>query len=165
MTEVQVVDLSIQVKREINSWLRKFPESAKQSAIIPTLTIVQQGYGGTLTAELITAVANYLEVAETLVYEVATFYKMYTLNKPAKHKIYVCTNISCMLCKAYDLANHVKNKLGIEFGQVTGDGKFLLQEVECLGACDGAPAMMIDGKCYSNLTVEKVDCILAKIKD
>lgn len=165
MTKELTVVLSMQTKREINSWLKKFPEQAKQSAIIPALTIVQQEYDGTLTEELIFAVANYLGVAESLVYEVATFYKMYTINKPAKHKIYVCTNVSCMLCKAYDIATHIKSKLGVEFGEVTKDGRFLLQEVECLGACDGAPAMMIDAKCYNNLTVEKIDRILGTIKE
>ena len=165
MVKEIAVELSIQAKREINSWLKKFPKQARQSAIIPALTIAQQEHGGTLTKTLIVAVANYLGVAETLVYEVATFYKMYTLDKPAKHKIYVCTNVSCMLCKAYDIATYIKDKLSVEFGEVTKDGLFLLQEVECLGACDGAPAMMVDDKCYNNLTVEKIDRILAAIKD
>lgn len=156
-------ELSLAVKAEINSWLKKFPATAAQSAIIPALTIVQREYG-TLTAATITAVANYLEVAEALVYEVATFYKMYTLNKMAKHTICLCTNVSCMLKNVAIIVNHIKKKLAIEFGEVTVDGKFLLKEVECLGACDGAPAMLVDGKCYHRLTVEMVDDILDNLE-
>ena len=87
MTNAAIIELSASSKTAINGWLKKFPTAAKQSAILPALTIVQKEHGGTLTMELIAAVAKYLAVAEMAVYEVATFYNMYTLGKAGRHKI------------------------------------------------------------------------------
>ena len=158
------IELSSSSKKEINKWLKKFPDGAKHSAIIPALTIVQKENKGSLTKEIIIAVAQYLDVASSVVYEVATFYKMYELEPIGKYKISVCTNISCMLCNAYNIAAYLKEKLAISFGGTTKDGKFSLQEVECLGACDGAPAMLINDKLYFDLTLDKIDSILSKLE-
>ena len=158
------IELSSSSKREINKWLNKFPDGAKQSAILPALTIVQKENKSNLTKELIIAVAEYLDVASSVVYEAATFYKMYELQPIGKYKIAVCTNVSCMLCNAYNIAAYLKEKLAISFDETTKDGKFYLQEVECIGACDGAPAMLINDKLYSDLTLDKIDTILSKLE-
>ncbi len=155
--------LSEQSRTEIDVWIAKYPPEQKQSAVMGALTIVQEANGGYLTTELMDAVAEYLEMAPIAVYEVATFYSMYELKPVGKHKICVCTNISCMLCGSDDIVAHLKQKLDIGFGETTTDKKFTLKEVECLGACGGAPMMQIGNRYYENLTSEKIDEILAKL--
>ena len=94
------------------------------------------------------------------VYEVATFYSMYELNPVGKHKICVCTNVSCMINDSNKLVEHLEKRLDVRLGQTTEDGKFTLKEVECLGACGGAPMMQIGRQYYENLTPELIDSIL-----
>ena len=149
-----------QSKLEIDKWTAKFPEDRKASAIIPALTIVQKQNDGHLNSELMDAVANYLGVPRISVYEVATFYSMFEHKKVGKHKLCVCTNISCMLRGSEQIVDHLKNKLKIDFGEVTECGTFSLKEVECLGACVNAPVMQVEDKYYENLSNEKIDNII-----
>ena len=109
------------------------------------------------------AVADYLDMPHIAVYEVATFYTMYYLNPVGKHIFNVCTNISCNLNGAERIADHVRERLGIDFNQTTADGKFTLQEVECLVACIAAPVCMVDKTYYESVTPEKIDEILAQV--
>jgi NADH-quinone oxidoreductase subunit E len=155
--------LSEQSRTEIDAWIAKYPPEQKQSAVMGALSIVQEANGGYLTTELMDAVAEYLEMAPIAVYEVATFYSMYELKPVGKHKICVCTNVSCMLCGSDDIVAHLKQKLNIGFGETTVDNKFTLKEVECLGACGGAPMMQIGKTYYENLTSEKIDDILSQL--
>jgi len=149
-----------EVRAEIDRWIAKYPPEWKQSAVMAALRIVQDDNGGWLTTELMNDVAAYLEMPPIAVYEVATFYSMYELKPVGKHKICVCTNVSCMINKADVIVEHLKEKLGIGFGEVTEDGRFSLKEVECLGACGGAPMMQIGKQYFENLTPEIVDAIL-----
>jgi NADH-quinone oxidoreductase subunit E len=149
-----------EVRAEIDRWIAKYPPEWKQSAVMAALRIVQDDNGGWLTSELMNDVAAYLDMPPIAVYEVATFYSMYELKPVGKHKICVCTNVSCMINKADVIVDHLKRKLGIGFGEVTEDGRYSLKEVECLGACDGAPMMQIGKQYYENLTPEIVDAIL-----
>jgi NADH-quinone oxidoreductase subunit E len=149
-----------EVRADIDRWIAKYPPEWKQSAVMAALRIVQDDNGGWLTTELMNDVAAYLEMPAIAVYEVATFYSMYELKPVGKHKICVCTNVSCMINKADEIVEHLENKLGIGFGEVTEDGRFSLKEVECLGACGGAPMMQIGQQYYENLTPEIVDAIL-----
>ena len=127
------------------------------------LRIVQDANGGYLTNELMDAVAEYLEMPTISVYEVGTFYSMYEHKPVGKHKICVCTNISCMLCGSDKVVQHINKKLNISFGETTKDGRFTLKEVECLGACCGAPMMQIGKDYYENLTSDKIDQILDQL--
>lgn len=145
---------------EIDKYVAKYPAEQKQSAVMGALHAVQDDCHGSLTTELMDAVADYLEMPAIAVYEVATFYSMYELKPVGKHKISICTNISCLLCGSDEIVNHLNNKLGVKFGQTTEDGQFTLKEVECLGACGGAPMFQIGKTYYENLTAEKVDQIL-----
>ncbi len=149
----------------IEHWVAKFPEGKKRSAILQSLTAVQDQNEGYLTPELMDAVAEYLGVTRVWVYEVATFYDMYDLKKVGKHKIRVCTNISCMLRGSDKVVEHLKSKLGVKFGESTPDGKFFLKEAECLAACAGAPMMQVDLDYHVNLTEEKIDSVLASYDD
>ncbi|MGD9592200.1 MAG: NADH-quinone oxidoreductase subunit NuoE [Candidatus Berkiella sp.] len=149
--------LSQQARAHIDAWLQKYPKDQKQSAIIAALTFVQNENGGFLTNDLIEAVASYLGMPKIAAFEVATFYSMFELKPVGRHKLCVCTNISCMLSGSNDIVKHLKSKLGIEFGQTTADGKFTLKAVECLAACCGAPAMQIGDDYYENLNPQKID--------
>jgi NADH-quinone oxidoreductase subunit E len=159
-TQEKTAILSPQVRTEIDRWIAKYPSEWKQSAVMGALSVVQDDNGGWLTSELMDAVAAYLEMPPIAVYEVATFYSMYELKPVGKHKICICTNVSCMINKADVIVDHLQERLGIGFGQVTDDGRFSLKEVECLGACGGAPMMQIGKQYYENLTPEIVDAIL-----
>ena len=143
-------------RQQIDEWIAKYPADRKQSAVMSALRIAQDQNGGYLTDDLIDAVAEYLQMESIAVYEVASFYSMYELKPVGKHKICVCTNISCMLCGSDKIVEYLQNKLGIKFGEITADGKFSLKEVECLGACVNAPMFQIGEK----LTPEKIDKIL-----
>ena len=156
--------ISAQSKAEIDQWIAKYPAERKNSAVMSALRILQEQNNGYLTHELIEAVAEYLDMETIAVYEVATFYSMYDLKPVGKHKICVCTNISCMLCGSDAVMAHLQAKLGIKPGETTADGKFTLKEVECLAACVHAPAMQIGTEYYESLTVEKIDSILASLK-
>ncbi len=155
--------LAPEVKTRIDKWVAKYPADQKQSASMPALRIVQEVHGY-LTTELMDAVADYLDMEPISVYEVATFYSMYDLKPVGRHKICVCTNVSCLLCGSEDVVKHLEEKLGIKLGQTTPDGKFTLKEVECLGACAGAPMFQVGKTYYENLTPEKIDQILSTLE-
>ena len=152
--------ISAESRVEIDKWIAKYPPEQKQSAVMAALRIVQDANGGYLTTELMDAVAEYLDMPSISVYEVATFYSMYELEPVGKHKICVCTNISCMLCGSDDVVAHLKKRLNIGLGETTEDGRITLKEVECLGACVGAPMLQIGEHYYENLTPESIDQIL-----
>ncbi len=152
-----------EVCAEIDNEIAKYPAEWKQSASMPALRIVQDQNDGYLTTELMDKVAAYLDMAPIAVYEVASFYSMYEHSKVGKHKLCVCTNISCMINGSDKIVDHLGEKLGIKFGEITDDGKFSLKEVECLGACGGAPMMQVGEKYYENLTPELIDSILKEL--
>jgi len=156
--------LSAEVRAKIDHWLTKYPPDQKQSAVMAALTAAQDDNGGWLTTELMDAVADYLEMPTIAVYEVATFYSMFELKPVGRHKICLCTNISCMLRGSDGIASHLKEKLGVGLGETTEDNKVTLKEVECLGACGGAPMCMIDKTYHENLTPEKLDKILDELE-
>ena len=147
-----------QIKREI----AKYPPDQKQSAVMAALRIAQDEHGW-LSVPLMDYVAELLGMRPIAVYEVATFYSMYDLKPVGKHKISLCTNVSCMLCGSDTLVNHLEKRLGIKLGETTPDGKVTLKEVECLGACGGAPMFQIGKNYYENLTPQKIDEILASL--
>ena len=160
MSETQN-ELSAHAREEIDALLTRYPADQKKSALLGALNIVQHENQGFLTKELMKLVADYLDLAEIEVYEVASFYSMYELKPVARHNVAICSNISCMLMGSQSLIDHVQNKLGIKLGESTADGRiYLKKEEECLAACAGGPMMQVDHVYYENLTPEKVDEIL-----
>lgn len=156
--------LSAAICKQIDHWVAKYPETQKQSAVLSALMIVQEANDGWLSRELMDAVADYLQMSKIAVYEVATFYSMYELKPVGRHKISLCTNVSCMLMGCEEIADHLKQKLGVNFGETTADGKFTLKEVECLGACASAPVIHMNHCYHEKLTAEKVDKLLSELK-
>jgi len=143
----------------IDRELAKYPPERRASALSAGLRIAQDEFGW-LSAQTIEFVAEYIGVPAVRAQEVATFYSMFELAPVGRHKISLCTNISCMLRGADDIAAHLKRKLGVDFGQTTADGRFTLKEVECLAACAGAPMLQLGRDYYENLTPARVDEIL-----
>jgi NADH-quinone oxidoreductase subunit E len=157
--------LSEATRHEIDHWVARFPPGRQRSAVISALRAVQEQNHGFLTAELMDAVAEYLQLAPIQVYEIASFYSMFETHPCGRHHVSVCTNISCMLRGGMELEAHVEKKLGIRTGQSTADGRiFLKREEECLAACTGAPMMMVDHVYHEHLTNETVDRILDALK-
>jgi len=154
-------ELSDHVRQEIDHWKARFPEDRQRSAVISALHAVQHENHGYVTAEQMNAIAEYLELPSIQVYEVATFYSMFQTREVGRNEVAICTNVSCMLRGADDLVEHVEKKLDVKLGETTADGRiFLKKEEECIAACCGAPAMMVNHKYYENLTPEMVDEIL-----
>lgn len=155
--------LSYKTTQDIDEWLKKYPSNQRQSAVLYALKVVQAENKGWLTESLMDAVAAYLGMPKIAVYEVATFYSLFELKPIGKHKISVCTNVSCMLCDSEGIIEHLKKRLGINMGETTLDGQFTLKEVECLAACGGAPAIQIDCTYHEKVTPQKIDAILAEL--
>jgi NADH-quinone oxidoreductase subunit E len=159
------VQLSAHVRQEIDTWISKFPPERKRSAVISALHAVQHENHGYLTTDLMDAVAEYLGLPNIMVYEVASFYSMFETKPVGRHHLSVCTNISCMLRDSQAVVEHIENKLGIKTGESTPDGRiYLKREEECLGACTGAPMLMVDHVFYENLNPERIDQILDELK-
>ena len=153
--------LSADTCQKIDHWLSKFPPEGKRSALIQALIAAQDQNGGWLNKDMIEAVADYMQVPPIWAYEVSSFYSMMDTHPVGRHKVNVCTNISCWLNGAEDIVSHIENKLGIKMGQTTEDKRItLIVEEECLAACCGAPMMVVDGHYHENLDVEKIDKIL-----
>lgn len=155
--------LSEQIQAKINRELKKYPADQKQSAVMAALRFVQDEKGWVATEDM-ADVAAYLGMPQMAVYEVASFYHMYSLKPTGRHTITVCTNLPCQLGGANETVAYLESKLGIGFGEVTADGKFGLREGECMGACVDAPLFTVSNKkICGRLTPEKIDQILAEL--
>lgn len=153
--------LSSKTRERIDHWVAKFPADQKRSALIQGLMAAQDQHDGWLDREHIEAVAEYLDLPPVWAHEVATFYSMFHLEPVGRHKVNICTNISCWLNGAEDMVAHVEKKLGIKLGETTGDRRItLVVEEECLAACCGAPMMLVDGHYHENLDAARIDEIL-----
>jgi NADH-quinone oxidoreductase subunit E len=148
---------------QIDSWIAKYPEDQKQSAVMSALQIVQEQHQY-LTTELMDAVAEYLDMPPIAVYEVASFYSMYEHKPLGRHLINVCTNISCKLRGSGKIVEQLENTLHIKTSETTSDGAYTLRTVECLGACVNAPMMQVDKEYYENLDPSKLNEILDKYR-
>ena len=152
--------VSSEALANIDKAVAKYPPDRKQSAVMAALTIVQDE-SGFLSTDTIEFVAGYLEMAPIAVWEIATFYGMYNLEKTGRYKITICTNLPCALRGAEDAAEHLKKKLEIGFDQTSSDGRFTLKEGECMGACGDAPVCLVnDKKMMSFMTPEKLDDLI-----
>jgi NADH-quinone oxidoreductase subunit E len=153
--------LSEQTRETIDHWVSKFPSDKKRSALIQALLAAQEQNGGWITRELTEAVAGYLELPPVWAHEVVSFYSMFFTQPAGRHKVNICTNISCWLRGAEGMVAHAEKKLGVKLGGTTEDGRItLVREEECLAGCCGAPMMVVDGHYHENLDLEQLDAIL-----
>lgn len=136
-----------------------------KSCILPTLWIAQREYDGYLSGEAIAEVAFRLNRSYAEVEGVATFYSMYNVaHQPGKHKIELCTCLSCHLCGTYQLRDLIKQKLGISHGETTPDGLFTYEEVECLDACDRAPVIQVGDQYHGPVDEAYLDKLIEDLR-
>ena len=142
----------------------KYPAEQKQSAVMACLTLAQVEKGWR-DKDTIAEVAAYLDMPAIAAEEVATFYNMYNLKPVGKYKLAVCTCIPCALSGGRDAALYLAERLGIELGETTADGRFTLVESECQGACGDAPVALVNNHSMrSFLTPDKLDQLLEELK-
>ncbi len=144
---------------KIETIIRRYPEGKQKSALLPVLHIAQEEFGH-LSVDVQNYIASLLDIQPIEVYEVATFYSQYYLEKKGKYVIEVCHTGPCAVCGGERLSEYLQEKLQIRNGETTKDNLFTLREVECLGACGSAPVMQVNTEFYENLTVEKIDHII-----
>ena len=135
----------------------------RRSALVPMLLYAQDDIGY-VSDEAVAEIAQRLDLLELDVRNVLSYYSMLRTKPAGKYNVQVCTNISCMLRGGFELLDHCKHKLGIGHKGVTEDGLFSLEEVECIGACSWAPAMMLNYEFHENLTTEKIDQLIEGIR-
>lgn len=158
-----VLRFSDRAVRELEELKTHYPDL--KSCILPTLWIAQREYGGFLSGEAIAEVAVRLQRSYAEIEGVATFYTMYnTAHKPGRHKIEVCTCLSCQVCGSYRIFDYLKTKLGIGNGETTPDGLFTIEEVECLDACDRAPLLQVGDEYIGPVDEAAVDRLLDQLR-
>ena len=155
-------ELSSQERREIEAECAHYPQ--RRAAAIEGLKIVQKHRGWVSDGSL-QALARLLEMPSGELEGVATFYNLIFRRPVGKHVIMLCDSVCCWIKGSESLRQHLCKRLAIEPGQTTEDGLFTLLPIVCLGDCDRAPTMMIDGQQYAHLTPESIDAILDRLID
>ncbi len=145
--------------REIKDLVARYP--APRSALLPVLHMAQEDFGW-LSPEVQQMVADVLGVSLMQVREVVTFYTMFRERPCGRYLLEVCTNASCMLNGANELVAHMCDRLGIRVGETTPDGLFTVTEVECAGACGGAPVVQINNEYHERVTPADMDAFIAE---
>ena len=148
-------------QEEIKELLARYP--SPRSGMLPLLWMVQEKTGW-VSQEAMAEVAEILGCTTAEVYEVVSFYTMFQQKPTGRHHIALCDTLSCAICGAFEIAEYLKAKHGIEKGKITADGRFSLELVECIGACNFAPAMLLGEYLHGDLTPETLDRLLEEHK-
>jgi NADH-quinone oxidoreductase E subunit len=160
--EAAAPPLPADVKAEIAELRTRYPTS--EAVLLPALHLAQRAWGGWLPDEAIAAVAAELNLPVSKVYGVVTFYDLYHQSPVGRHRIRVCTNLSCQLRGAEEIMEVLHQELGVGEDEITPDGRCSYVHFECLGSCDTAPMMMVDETYHENLTPQRVRTILKGLK-
>ncbi len=155
------LEFSPETLKQFEATVARYP--MKEAAMLPVLYLAQREFGH-LGPEAIACVAKLMGQSPARVHGVVSFYTMFNTKPIGRHHIQVCRTLSCALGGAEKITSFIKQKLGIEAGQTTPDGRFTLSEVECLASCGTAPVMQINDQYYEDLTEEKVSEILEGLK-
>ena len=146
---------------EFERLVKRYP--TRESMILPALWMTQEQEGW-ISAEAIGYIADRIGTFATKVFEVATFYTMYNLHPVGEYHICVCRTLSCYLLGKQQIVDYLDQELGIKPGDVSKDGKFSLEEVECLGHCGTAPVVQVNGEFHEDMDVDKMKALLATLK-
>jgi NADH-quinone oxidoreductase subunit E len=157
MSDARNPQFSAEQLAEVRRLQGLYPD--RRGALLPVLHLAQDTFGY-ISLEVEEYVGRLFELSPAHVHEVVTFYTLFFQKPKGKHVVSVCQNISCYLMNAKGIIQHVGERLGIEPGETTPDGRVTFLTVECLCACEQAPMMQVDDRYEGNLTNEKVDCIL-----
>lgn len=146
----------------IQELVKEYPNT--KSAVVPALYVAQRDYGGWLPREAMVEVAEELNLSESHVFGVASFYSMFFLHPVGQNVVQVCTTSPCGLRGAKEITECFKRRMGLEVGETSADKKFTLMEVECLAACHEAPMAQINEDYYLQLDEKKVDEIISALE-
>jgi NADH-quinone oxidoreductase E subunit len=152
-----------QNRAKADEFIARYPKGRQASAVLALLDLAQRQSGGWLPRPAIEHVAGILDMPFMRAYEIATFYSMFNLKPVGKHLIQLCRTTPCWLRGSDELRAVCQKKLGVGVRETTGDGKFTLVEVECLGGCVNAPVVQINDDFYEDLTPEKMEDIIDKL--
>ena len=155
--------LSEELKNRIRAYVPKYPR--KQAVTLPALHLVHDELR-TVSNEAIVEIAEILELHPAEVQDTMTFYEFFKGEgeKLGKTRLWVCRGLACMLRGAYELIEHCEGKLGVSCGETTADGAVTLEFAECIGACEGAPAVLVDDAYVLDVTNEKADQLVAELR-
>jgi NADH-quinone oxidoreductase subunit E len=154
---------SPELEARFEKLLKSYPPGRERSVVVPMLMYAQDEVGA-VTGELVEEVARRTGITPLQVNEVVTYYSMLHRKPLGKHHIQICTNISCLLTGGAQLWEHACRKLGIGHREVTEDGQFSLEEVECIGACSWAPALQVNYEFHHDMTPEKLDRLIESLR-
>jgi NADH-quinone oxidoreductase subunit E len=157
----KTVEFPPDAKARFDHLLTRYP--TKEAALLPTLHLAQEIWGW-ISPEVVHYVGSLLDLSAAQVFGVVSFYNMYNQKPVGKYHLQVCTNLSCMVSNAYDLYDHLCDKLQIHPGETTKDGLYTVVEVECLGSCGTAPVIQVNNDYHENMDVTKTDALLAQLK-
>lgn len=157
------MNLSPELEAKFERLLSSYPPGKQRSAVVPMLLYGQDEIGS-VTDELVDEVARRVGITPLQVNEVVTYYSMLRRKQLGRHHVQICTNISCLLLGGAELWNHACRRLGIGHKEVTPDGEFSLEEVECIGACSWAPALQVNYDFHHHVTPEKFDKLIEELR-
>lgn len=155
--------LSESIREQIKAYIPRYPR--KQAVTLPALHLVHDHYR-TVSNEHIVEIAQILDLHPSEVHDTMTFYQFFKGEgeKLGTTRVWVCRGLACMLRGAYELIDHCETKLGVQCGGTTPDGKITLEFAECIGACEGAPACLVNDEHAMDVTPEKADQLISKLK-
>ena len=151
-------------EKEIKRIIAKYPKGRQASAVMPLLDLAQRQHNNWIPMAAIEAIAQWLEMAEIRVLEVATFYTMFNLKPVGKYFLQACTTTPCWLRGSDEMMRCIKDRYNIESGQTSSCGRFSLLEVECLGACVNAPILQVNDDFYEDLDYETTGALLDSLE-
>jgi NADH-quinone oxidoreductase subunit E len=155
--------LTEEMKHELSSkYFPRYP--TKRAVLLPALHTVQHAYNW-IPMRAMEEIAAFLEIAPAEVLDTATFYEEYWLKPKGKYLLQVCRSLSCEICGSRQITEHLQQKLGLELGETTADGRFTLIELECLGSCGTAPAVLCNEVLYEDVTVQMIDDLIEKLPE
>ena len=140
-----------------DTYFPRYP--TRRAVLLPALHMIQHEYNW-IPMKAVQEVAEFLEIAPAEALDTATFYEEYWLRPKGKYLVQVCRSLSCEICGSRQITDHLRDKLGIEVGETTNDGKFTLIELECLGSCGTAPAVLVNDVLYEDVTTQSVEQLI-----
>ena len=162
--ENKPVEFSPATLEKIGKLILRYPEGQQKSALLPVLHMAQEELGGYLSVDVMDYVAGLLGILPIEVYEVATFYSMFYLEKMGNYVIEVCRTGPCAISGGEKIMEHLREVLEIKTGETTSDGVFTLKEVECLGSCGTAPVLMVNEAYHENMTNDRLDDLIEELR-
>ena len=157
----KTVEFPEEARKRFEHILTRYP--TKEAALLPTLHLCQELWGW-ISPEIVLYVSELLDLSPANVFGVVSFYDMYDQKPVGKYRLRVCTNLSCMVSNAYDIYEHLCDRLQVNPHETTKDGLYTVLEVECLGSCGTAPVVQVNNDYHENMSVERMDALLEKLK-